>query len=129
MFLPLRALGDPLAEGGDLRGGKLFAALGRRHSFFGVDVGNAFEQFLQNRPGGLFSVQPQLGFASAIIGSVADIAVRREDRPHIVIIRHRRRQRHSHAMHHQHPKLPRELHRREDNSLSLPVTYFYYTSS
>jgi hypothetical protein len=25
--------------------------------------------------------------------------------------------------------LPRELHRREDNSLSQPVTYFDYTSS
>ena len=118
MFLPLRALGDPLAEGGDLRGGKLFAALGRWHSFFGVDVGNAFEQILQNRPRGLFSVQPQLGLASAAIGPVAGKAVRREDGPHIVIIRHRRRQRDSHARHHQYPKSPCELHRRDNSILS-----------
>ena len=118
MFLPLRTLSDPLPESCDLRGGKFFAALGRRHSFFEVNVGNAFEQFLQNRPGGLFSVKPQLGLASAAIGSVAGIAVRREDGPHIVIIRDCRRQRHSQARHHQHPKSPRELHRCEDNSSS-----------
>ena len=104
MFLPLRALGDPLAEDCDLLAGKFFAALRWRHAFFGVDVGNTFEQIFQNRPRGLFSVQPQFGFASAAIGPVAGKAVRREDGTHIVIIGHRRRQRHSHVRQHQHPE-------------------------
>ena len=89
VLLPLCALGDPLAEGGDLRGGKWFAALGWGHAFFGVDVGNAFEQILQNRPGGLFGIQSQLGFAGAGVGPVAGVAIGGEDGPHVTIIPNR----------------------------------------
>ncbi len=90
MLLPLSALCDPCAHGGNLGRRKFLAALSRWHAFPGVRVGDSRDHFLEHRSRFGLEIQPQFTLARCLVGSVALIAIRRENRPHLTVKRDRR---------------------------------------
>ena len=98
MAFPARALLDPLANGIDLGIGEHNAGLRRRHSRSAVSRADASEQAafrliagrhdLVAAPIGeetLFGIEPQVGQAMLVIGTVAGEAVVGKNRPNVAI--------------------------------------------
>ena len=96
--LPLRALLDPFADGGDLRVGERGAGLRRRHAAGAVGGADARQQAALRRVAGgddvvaaavgeqaLFGIEAQVGDAALVVGPVAGEAVVGQNRTHVAI--------------------------------------------